>query len=228
MSVPQKVLTVLGVVAAALAVGGLVGWFAAGPSSSSIKEDSPVKDDPKTSSPPKLVTSHTNRQSAVMSRSRLRTRRSQTNQVAVAGTPSPVAAPAEWENKIDTVLTADTDDSQKAKKILELLPQLPEEGQEEAAEHLANLLPDDQYAAAGQLLTNLKTSEPVMDVLMSDLLNRPNELKLPLLLEMARIPEHPRAEESKDFLELYLEKDYGADWGQWEQAMKAWLKENPD
>jgi hypothetical protein len=45
---------------------------------------------------------------------------------------------------------------------------------------------------------------------------------------MARLPEHPRAEESKDFLELYLEKDYGTDWGQWEQAMNGWLKENPD
>ena len=63
---------------------------------------------------------------------------------------------------------------------MELLPQLPEEGQEEAAEHLANLLPDDQYAAAGQMLTNLKTTEPVMDVLMSDLLNRPNTLKMGL------------------------------------------------
>ncbi len=228
MSIPQKVLSALGVVLAALVVGGVVGWFATGPSSLSIKDDSPVKGDPKTSSPTKLATVHTHRQSAVTNRFRLRPRRSQTNQVSVAGDPPSVTAPAEWEIKIDTVLTADTDDSQKAKKILELLPQLPEEGQEEAAEHLANLLPDDQYTAAGQLLTNLKTSEPVMDVLMSDLLNRPNALKLPLLLEMARLPEHPRAEESKDFLELYLEKDYGTDWGQWEQAMNGWLKENPD
>src|SRR6185503_9478614 len=99
---------------------------------------------------------------------------------------------------------------QKAKKILEMFPKLPEEGQEEAAEHLANLLPDDHYDAARQLLTNVKTSELVLDALMSDLLNRPNALKLPVLLEMARAPEHPRGEEAKEFLELYLEKDYGA------------------
>ena len=140
----------------------------------------------------------------------------------------PATNSVEWETKIDTVLTADTDDLQKAQKILELLPQLPEEGQEEAAEHLANLLPDDQYAAARQLLTNVKTSEGVQDALLSDLLNRPNELKLPVLLEIARASEHPRAEEAKEFLELYLENDFGTDWGKWEQAMKTWLKENPE
>src|SRR6185295_18711398 len=78
-----------------------------------------------------------------------------TNQLA--GAPSPAANAEEWENKIDVILTGDSDDLQKAKKMAELLPQLPEEGQEEAAEHLANLLPDDQYAAARQLLTNAKS-----------------------------------------------------------------------
>ena len=228
-------LTVLGVVLAALTVGGVVGWFAAGPSSPAARDGSPVKSDTKVSSSPNLTPVHTNRQSAVTNRSQLAVRRNRTtrlhaktNQVSTTGVPVPAADSEVWENKIDTILTADTDDLQKAKKILELLPQLPEEGQEEAAEHLANLLPDDQYAAARQLLTNVKTSEPVLDALMSDLLNRPNELKLPLLLEMARNAEHPKAEEAKEFLELYLEKDYGADWGQWEQAMKAWLKENPE
>lgn len=187
-----------------------------------------MKVDPKTPSPPKPATSHTNRQPAVTKRAPLRPRRNQTNQVSVAGAPASAGDTNAWEGKIDTILTSDTDDSQKAKKMLELLPQIPAEGQEEAAEHLANLLPDDQYAAARQLLTNAKTAQPILDVLMSDLLNRPNELKLPTLLDIARAADHPNAEEAKEFLELYLEDDFGTDWGKWEQAMKTWLKDNPD
>jgi len=228
MSVPQKVLAGVSILVVALIVGGLVGWFAVGPSSPPLKDDSSVRGDPITSPPSKLATNHANRQPAATNRVRLRPRRSQTNQVSVAGVPTTAGDTNGWESKIDTVLTSDTEDSQKANKILELLPQLPPEGQEEAVEHLANLLPDEQYNAARQLLTNAKTSQPILDVLMSDLLNRPNELKLPTLLDIARAPEHPNAEEAKEFLELYLEDDFGTDWGKWEQAMRTWLKDNPE
>ncbi len=226
MSVPQKVLAFMGVLLAALIVGGVVAWFAVGPSSPPVREDSPVRTEAKTSPPPKLATVDTNRQPAVTNRGRLPPRRRPSNQVSATG--APVADTNTWENKIDTVLTSDADDSQKANRILELLPQLPAEGQEEAAEHLANLLPDEQYSSARQLLTKTNTSSAVLDVLMSDLLNRPNEIKLPTLLDVARAPDHPNAEEAKEFLELYLENDFGTDWGKWEDAMKTWLKENPD
>ena len=29
-------------------------------------------------------------------------------------------------------------------------------------------------------------------------------------------------------LELFLEEDYGANWGQWQAKMDQWLKDNPD
>ena len=65
-------------------------------------------------------------------------------------------------------------------------------------------------------------------MLIVDVLNRPNTLKLPLLLELARDAQHPKAAEAKDLLELYLEEDYGSDWNKWQAKMEQWLKENPD
>jgi len=53
--------------------------------------------------------------------------------------------------------------------------------------------------------------ETVLDVLMADALNRPNGVKLPLLLEVAQNPDNAKAGEAKDLLELYLDGDYGSD-----------------
>ena len=85
-----------------------------------------------------------------------------------------------------------------------------------------------QTAPLGKLLTDSKLPEEVLDVLIVDVLNRPNSLKLPLLLEVARDTQHPKAAEAKDLLELYLEEDYGSDWNKWQAKMEQWLKENPD
>src|SRR5205814_8807848 len=99
------------------------------------------------------------------------------------GVPTePATGPAggvitDWEQRIDDVLTAKEEEDQKAKRLLALLPNLPESGQVEAAQHLSNLLPDEEYAALAQTLTNDHTPEAVLDVLMTDILNRPNPVK---------------------------------------------------
>jgi hypothetical protein len=148
------------------------------------------------------------------------------------GVPDAAAATTavdmEWEQKVDAILTSEAENPAKAQQILELLPKLPEEGQIEAAQHVANLIPDENYASAAQLVTNALTPQAVLDVLIGDLLNRPNNLKLPLLLDVAKNPTHPWREESKVMLELYVEKDFGDDWVEWDKAVQTWLKENPD
>jgi len=133
-----------------------------------------------------------------------------------------------WEDKLEEILTADGEDSDKAKQLLAMFPHLPEEGQVEVAQHLSNLTADKDYAPLGSYLTNSSTSEEVKDVLMADLLNRPNSLKLPLLLDVARDPTSPKASEAKDILELFLEEDYGTDWPTWQSKMQQWLADNPD
>lgn len=163
-----------------------------------------------------------------------------TTQPVVAVAPSAAVTPAaqgaitNWEERIDDLLTTDGAEDKKALQMLAMLPNLPEDGQVEAAQHISNLLPDEQYAALAPVLTNAQTAEAVLDVLMTDVLNRPNGVKLNTLMEVARIPNHPKAEEAFDVLEVFLDD---VDWdavkttGNWNQAITEkdkWLKENPD
>ena len=133
-----------------------------------------------------------------------------------------------WDDRVDQILAADTDDTNKVTQLFEIFPRLPEDGQVEVAEHLSNLVPDDNYTRLGQLLEDPKLPESVLDELMADALNRPNSVKLPVLLQVAQEPDNPKASEAKDLLELYLDEDYGTDWSQWQTKLQAWLKENPD
>ncbi len=146
-------------------------------------------------------------------------------------TPSPAAVTnliTDWEDKLDDILGSEGQDTEKAKQMLAIFPRLPEDGQVEVAQHVSNLLPDQEYAQLGKLLLDAKLPEAVLDVLIVDVLNRPNSLKLPLLLGIAQDTQHPKAGEAKDLLELYLEQDYGTDWNKWQEKLKQWMIDNPD
>ena len=150
---------------------------------------------------------------------------------AAAAQPAPSPTPelmTDWEQKIDDVLSGKEDEALKAKKLLDIFPRMPEEGQVEAAQHISNLLPDEQYPALSQTLTNARTPEAVLDVLMTDVLNRSNTIKLNALLDVARTPDHPKAEEARDVLEVFIDQDCGQDWSCWAAGVQKWLKENPD
>jgi hypothetical protein len=135
---------------------------------------------------------------------------------------------AEWEDKLEAILRSEGDDSEKTKQLYAMFPQLPEDGQVEIAQHLSNLVSDQDYAPLGKMLADPKEPEGVLDVLIADLLNRPNATKLPMLLDVAKNSQHPKAVEAKDLLELYLEEDYGQDWAKWQAKTDQWLKDNPD
>lgn len=133
-----------------------------------------------------------------------------------------------WEEKVDEILGADTDDTNKVQRLFALFPHVPAESKSEVAQHLSNLVSDDDYARLGELLKDAALAEDALDVLMADALNRPNSLKLPQLLEVAQTPSHPKADEAKDILSLFLDEDFGTDWPKWKEKMTDWLKDNPD
>jgi hypothetical protein len=87
-------------------------------------------------------------------------------------------------------------------------------------------LPDDRYSSLAPMLTNALTNEQVLEVLLTDLLNRPDNVKLPTLLELARTPDHPKASEARDILEVFVDENYGTDWAKWEAALQKYLAEN--
>jgi hypothetical protein len=212
-----KALKILGIIGAVLIVGVFIGWLETRKATSTVESSAPV-------SSSSIVS--TDRVSFFSTNSRPRT-------PETSGKTLPSSAPSveiisDWEDKLEAILGSEAEEPAKARQLLALFPHLPDAGQVEVAQHLSNLVADEDYAPLGKLLTNPKESEAVLDVLMVDVLNRPNALKLPLLLEVAREQEHPKAAEAKDLLELYLEQDYGADWNKWQATLEQWLKDNPD
>ncbi|MEQ1861765.1 MAG: hypothetical protein ABMA13_17750 [Chthoniobacteraceae bacterium] len=138
-----------------------------------------------------------------------------------AGTPRPLA---EWELRIDEVLRSAADESQTAQILINMLPTLPPEGQEEAAQHISNLVLDENYSKVLPLVKNPNLPEEVLDVFVTDLMNRDDSTKLPALLEIAKIPNHPHHEEALTDLEIFLDEDFGNDFGRWDSAVKTYLK----
>lgn len=132
------------------------------------------------------------------------------------------------ESQISDILGADGDDAEKSRKLIELFPKLPETGQAEAARHLANLVSDENYTSLGTILTNSQTTAEASEILLDDLLNRVNSIKVPLMLAVARDAAHPQTANAKDLLERILGEDYGTNWSEWERMAKVWLEKNPD
>jgi hypothetical protein len=76
-------------------------------------------------------------------------------------------------------------------------------------------------------LFNPDLSRTVLSVLMTDTLKRAPAVKLPALLQLARMDYHPLQSEARDLLRGYLGRDHGTNWVKWEEAMQSWLKTNP-
>jgi hypothetical protein len=147
-------------------------------------------------------------------------------QVAVAATPGPAAqtgeAPA-WEAIIDQILRSNVSEAEMAQMLINILPSLPEDGQIEAANHIANLLPDSDYNSVRPLLLNASLPESVLSVFFTDLMNRDDPTKLNAFLDIAQIPNHPFHDEALSDLQIYLGDDYGTDWGQWRAHLNSYL-----
>lgn len=120
-------------------------------------------------------------------------------------TPAPLK---EWEKRIDEVLKSNADELQTAQILINMLPTLPPEGQSDAAQHISNLVEDDQYARVMPLVKNPNLPEEVLDIFVTDLMNREDKVKLPALLEIAKIPNHPHHEEALTDLEIFLDEDF--------------------
>lgn len=138
----------------------------------------------------------------------------------------PAPAPKElplYESQIDQVLRSNVGETQTAKVLINMLPTLPEDGQVEAAQHIANLLPDSDYQSVLPTLLNPNTPESVSSVLFSDLMNRGDATKLNAFLEIAKVANHPNHEEALSDLQIFLDNDYGNDWAKWKTAITDYL-----
>jgi len=141
--------------------------------------------------------------------------------------PTTAAEPAaDWENKLDEILEMEADETTVARRLVAAMRGLPVEAQTEFLEHALNLYEDENFQELQAVYLNAQTSPEVVEVIFDDMLNRPEEVKLPLLAQTMRLPRHPMAEESREILEMYLDLDEGTSPpGGWEAAVSRYLRE---
>jgi hypothetical protein len=152
--------------------------------------------------------------------------------VDTAPAPQP-AAMTEDDRKIDEILrlypgNTDADHTNTAQALINLLPALTRDGQVECAQHISNLLSDEEFKRVMPIWRNPSFNPDVIEVFATDLMNREHKVMLPAMLDAVRMPNHPYNEEAKTTLQVFLDEDYGNDVGKWEKAMKEFLKKEAE
>ncbi len=158
--------------------------------------------------------------------------------VAVKPAPTIAAKPpappiTEDDRKIDEVLrlfngNTDQDNTNTAQSLINLLPALTKDGQAECAQHISNLLSDEEYKRIMPIWRNPSYNPDVIEVFATDLMNRPSKIMLPAMLDAIKMPTHPYHEEAKSTMQVFLDEDYGDNIPKWDSAMKAFLKKEAD
>jgi hypothetical protein len=120
-------------------------------------------------------------------------------------------------------LDAETMETGEAEALVKDLPNRARPEQVELINHLVNLVEDSDYGVLKPLVTSQKTAPELLDVLVEDLMNRPDEIKLPILLLIARQAGHPYGMEARNVLEVYAGEDFGKEWARWEKALQPYL-----
>jgi len=129
-----------------------------------------------------------------------------------------------WEERLDALLTTETNSAATVRGLTLNFASLPPEAQEEFIAHAVNLCEDEQYSLLEGIYLNNATPAEVKDTIFNDLLNRPDEIKLPLLAKSLANPAHPMTDDSREILEMYLEVEAGSVPPEgWEAAVKKYL-----
>jgi hypothetical protein len=167
---------------------------------------------------------------------RTRTRVNTTSPNQPAAEPPSLTAPAQLSDdrrELDETLrlfpgNTATDIANTAQALINLLPKLTKSGQTECAEHISNLLSDEEYPRLLQIWGNPASDPDVLKVFARDLMNRPARVMMPAMLDAIKMLDHPYHEEAKRTMRILLDQDHGDDTPQWERAMNAFLEKQAD
>jgi hypothetical protein len=116
-----------------------------------------------------------------------------------------------WESLVDQIIEQkDVPAADQAQRVKEVFDKLDKADQMDGIHRSLNLFPDEQFPALYAILYD-KTEDPeVLDAIFSDALNRPEELKNPLMKELAKDKEHTCWFESVRILDVIGELDVKA------------------
>jgi hypothetical protein len=135
--------------------------------------------------------------------------------------PEPDTSATAWLQQLDKILDAKSNITNKADRLADLLPTAPTNGQIEIARRLTDAIPMDDYSPARRVLTNTLLSEEVVRVLFNDVITRPDETKMPMLLELAQNDQHVLNKPARDMIALALLQSPGSNFDQWRAAFRA-------
>ena len=116
----------------------------------------------------------------------------------------------EWTDLIDSFRNADppkkatTADRARAKAKFDALA---DDDRDENIHHAMNLLPDESVELVYDILFDKTEPADVIDVIFSDILNRDESIKNPVMKQIAADREHPSWFESVRILDIVLEDD---------------------
>ncbi|MCX7712920.1 MAG: hypothetical protein N2035_04555 [Chthoniobacterales bacterium] len=128
------------------------------------------------------------------------------NQPSFTPPPPPISSssPANWQDFLSAQLLSELPHEQVAANLIAQLPNVPQEARSELTQHAVNLTPDNYFHILQPTLLNLTAGPEPAEIIFSDLLNRPEPIKLPLLGEISLIPNHPLHQQASEILQLYL------------------------
>jgi hypothetical protein len=130
-----------------------------------------------------------------------------------------------WETQINTILMQEIDIKEIANQIAVILPRLPLDGQLEASQHLVNLSADEDYSKAESVYFNAGLDPNVRRIVFEDLMNRPNAIKLPLLVRTLKEYGHPMRNEALENLQVLTGRNEGNDPARWDIVVQNALEE---
>jgi hypothetical protein len=121
---------------------------------------------------------------------------------AEAKTPREKAVLA-WEALVDQVAEQKQGPAaENAQRVKEAFDKLDKEDQLDGIRRSLNLFPDEQFPALYAILYDKAENPEVLDAIFSDALNRPEEIKNPLMKELRKDREHPMFFESARILDV--------------------------
>ncbi len=125
------------------------------------------------------------------------------------------------------LLAADADGVQTAAAVAELLPAINEADQPAVARETLALLPDEHYDIAARLWLDPNASPALRAAIQADLLQRPDAVRLPLLVRTLRERRHPLRADSLGQLQRLVGLSLGFDARAWDAAVREYLARGP-
>ncbi len=114
------------------------------------------------------------------------------------------AALSEWDAVVDEIgaLPDHAVRHEDQARVNQVLKRVPLERRRESVQALLNMVSDDNFSIVHDLLFDRSQSSDVVQTVYHDLLNRPEEVKIPLLREIAQDPIHANYSEAHRILNV--------------------------